>query len=224
MGMGNTLMNTQSQITKLMLTAVVGVSCLAGAHEAQAGKFFDIFNHPDLDWYVIETEHFRTFYPISKKGPEDNRYYVDGTDCARKCAYVNEEMYAPTCKQYDFFLQETVNVILLEQSDDLQGYTIPNFDWIVVSSKHDDMLWRWRGHGDWLRMVMYHEYAHVVSLKADGVWAENSFGWFLTANWRDGAYNLDTGATVFVGDGDPWWWIEGGAEYTSTLQTVTHKA
>ena len=200
---------------KALLTAVIGVSCLLGAHEAQAGKFFDIFNHPDLDWYVIETEHFRTFYPISKKGPEENRYYVDGTDSARRGAFVNEEMYTPTCKQYDFFLKETVNVILLEQSDSIQGYTIPNFDWIVVSTRHSDYLWRWRGHGDWLRMVLYHEYAHVVSLKADGVWAENSFGWYLSTRWRDGAYNLDTGASVFVGDGDPWWWVEGNAEYTS---------
>lgn len=198
-----------------LLALVLAVGCLAIAHEAKAEKFFALYNHPDLDWYVIRTEHFNTFYPVSKVGPEKNRYYVDGSEAGRKCALVNEEMYEPTCKQYDTYLEETINVVVLEQPDDLWGYTIPNFDWVVVSSKHDDMLWRWRGHGDWLRLVMYHEYAHVVSLKADAVFAENGFGWYFSARWRDGAYNIDTGASVFLGDGDPWWWVEGGAEYTS---------
>ncbi len=211
-----TVRNTLSTL----LALVLAFGCIAIAHEAKAEKFFALYNYPDLDWYVIRTEHFNTFYPVSKKGPETNRFYVDGSDAARKCALVNEEMYEPTCKQYDTFLEETINVVILEQPDDLWGYTIPNFDWIVISSKHDDMLWRWRGHGDWLRLVMYHEYAHVVSLKADSVFAENGFGWYLSARWRDGAYNIDTGATMIVGDGDPWWWVEGGAEYTSEVAGI----
>ncbi len=206
--------------TRILLGAFAVLTVFAGPQNASAEKFFDLFNYPSLDWYVIHTEHFNVFYPVSKKGPEETRFYLDGNAAARKTALVCEEMYEPICSQYDLFLEETVNVVILEQPDDLWGYTIPNFDWIVVSSKHDDMLWRWRGHADWLRAVIYHEYAHVVSLKKDGVFAENSFGWVVNARWRDGAYNTDTGINVFIGDGDPWWWVEGGAEYTSEVAGI----
>jgi len=205
----------RNQIIRFLLSAVLVLGVFGGATPAAAEKFFNLYNYPDLDWYVIHTEHFNVFYPVSQKSPEETRYWLDGSFAARKTAVVAEEMYIPTCSQYDMYLEETINIVVLEQPDDLWGYTIPNFDWIVVSSKHDDYLWRARGHGDWFRLVMYHEYAHVVSLKRDSVFAENGFGWYVSARWRDGAYNLDTGANFFIGDGDPWWWVEGGAEYTT---------
>ncbi len=214
-------MSARAQMTiRLLLAAAMIAGAFAAPQIASAAKFTFYYNHPDLDWYVIHTEHFRTYYPVSKVGPEENPYYIDGHDVARKCALINEEMYEPVCSQYDHFLEETVNVVMLEQADDLEGYTIPNFDWIVVSSRHDDMLWRWRGHGDWIRDVMYHEYAHVVSLKKNAVFAENGFGWLFDSRFRDGAYNIDTGLSLFIGDGDPWWWVEGGAEYTSEVAGI----
>ena len=215
-------MSTQGKtLTRVLLGSFAILVALGGPRPASAEKFYTFFhNHPDLDWYVIHTEHFNVFYPVSKVGPEENRYYVNGEDVARKTAMVCEEMYAPTCSQYDLYIEETVNVVLLEQTDDLAGFTVPNYDWIVISGRHDDFLWRWRGHGDWIRDVMYHEYAHVISLKKDNVFAQNSFGWWISTRYRDGAYNTDTGITMLISDGDPWWWVEGGAEYTSEVAGI----
>jgi hypothetical protein len=186
---------------------------LAFAAPAQA-KFLGTFlgNNADLKWKVIETEHFNVFYPVSRW--EDSKHPVDGLPAARKTAVVAEEMYPKICGQFNHFLKEKVNIVLVEQADSLTGYTIPNFDWIVISAHHSDMLWRWRGHHDWLRVVLYHEFAHVVSLKADSTFASEAVGgWNLSLRWSDTFFHTDAGFTLNFGDGDPWFWVEGGAEH-----------
>ncbi len=175
-------------------------------------------NYPDLKWKVIKTEHFNVFYPVSRN--PDSDHYIDADFTARKTAYIAEEMYPLICGQFNYYLDETVNIVMLDQTDSLTGYTVPNFDWIVVSARHSDMLWRLRGHHDWLRNVMYHEFAHVVSLKADQVFAEESFGAVLQARWNDGRINTNAEASTFVGTGDPWFWVEGGAEYYTEVAGI----
>lgn len=194
--------------------ALVAAVFAFGESPAHAAKFTSYYNYPGLDWYVIQTEHFNVFYPVSKKTREQgNEHYVNGEWSARKTALVAEEMYPKICGQFNFYLKETVNIVMLEYLDELEGYTVPNWDWIVISTHHSDLLWRWRGHHDWLRVVLYHEYAHVVSLKAEGTYAEEGFGWYLATRWFDVANNTDVGAEVFVSGGPPWFWVEGGAEY-----------
>ena len=175
-------------------------------------------NYPDLKWNVIKTEHFNVFYPISKDA--DSEHYIDADFTARKTAYVAEEMYPLVCGQFNYYLDETVNIVMLDQTDDLTGYTVPSFDWIVVSGRHSDMLWRLRGHHDWLRNVMYHEYAHVVSLKADHVFSEEAFGASVGVRWNDGRINTSANASAFVMKGDPWFWVEGGAEYYTDVAGI----
>jgi outer membrane protein OmpA-like peptidoglycan-associated protein len=189
-------------------------------------------NYPDLEWNVIRTEHFNVFYPESRN--PNNKHQVDADFTARKTAFVAEEMYPLVCGQFNYYLDETVNIVMLDQTDELTGYTVPNFDWIVVSAHHSDMLWRLRGHHDWLRNVMYHEFAHVVSLKADQVFAEESFGAVISADWYDGrgstdldgdgkqdlGVSVDVEASVFLGTGDPWFWVEGGAEYYTQVAGI----
>ncbi len=175
-------------------------------------------NYPDLEWNVIKTEHFNVFYPTSKNPESD--HYIDADFTARKTAYVAEEMYPLICGQFNYYLDETVNIIMLDQTDELTGFTVPNWDWIVVSARHSDGLWRLRGHHDWLRNVMYHEFAHVVSLKADQVMAEEAFGIVLSAGWNDGRSDTSTQGSAFFGTGDPWFWVEGGAEYYTQVAGI----
>ena len=189
-------------------------------------------NYPDLNWNVIRTEHFNVFYPESMSSRSDHPIDADFT--ARKTAFIAEEMYPLVCGQFNYYLDETVNIVMLDQTDTLTGYTVPNFDWIVVSARHSDLLWRLRGHHDWLRNVMYHEFAHVVSLKADQVFAEESFGAVISATWKDGrggtdfdddgkddlGVAVDLEASVFLGTGDPWFWTEGGAEYYTQVAGI----
>ena len=190
---------------------------LVPANPAEAKLAF-YRNYPDLKWKVIKTEHFNVFYPVSRDFESD--HYIDADFTARKTAYIAEEMYPLICGQFNYYLDETVNIVMLDQTDSLTGYTVPNFDWIVVSARHSDMLWRLRGHHDWLRNVMYHEFAHVVSLKADQVFAEESFGAVLQARWNDGRINTNAEASAFIGTGDPWFWVEGGAEYYTEVAGI----
>ena len=227
------MLNTRARFVRLLVAVfAVFAFTVVAAPDAEAKLAF-FRNYPDLDWKVIKTEHFNVFYPVSRN-LETAEHPVNGEFTARKTAFIAEEMYPLVCGQFNYYLDETVNIVMLDQTDSLTGYTIPNFDWIVVSARHSDYLWRLRGHHDWLRNVMYHEFAHVVSLKADQVFAEESFGVAVSASWNTGknikpagapadapplsGANMSAGA--FFGTGDPWFWVEGGAEYYTDVAGI----
>jgi outer membrane protein OmpA-like peptidoglycan-associated protein len=201
-----------------LVAALIALPLLLVAAPDAEAKLAFFRNYPDLKWNVIKTEHFNVFYPISKD--PDSEHYIDTDFTARKVAYVAEEMYPLVCGQFNYYIDETVNIVMLDQTDDLTGYTVPSFDWIVVSGRHSDLLWRLRGHHDWLRNVMYHEYAHVVSLKADHVFSEEAFGASVGVRWNDGRINTSASASAFVMKGDPWFWVEGGAEYYTDVAGI----
>ena len=207
--------NALTRIFAVALAFVMGLLAVPQTAEANLAFFR---NYPDLDWKVIKTEHFNVFYPVSKD--PDAEHYINGELTGRKTAYVAEEMYPLVCGQFNFYLDETINIVMLDQTDHLTGYTVPMYDWIVVSGRHSDGLWRMRGHHDWLRNVMYHEYAHVVSLKADQVFSQESFGAIVGARWSDGRINTNVGASAFIMKGDPWFWVEGGAEYYTDVAGI----
>lgn len=204
-------MNRTNALSRALLIAVAAALLVPLLPSTAEAKLAFFRNYPDVKWNVIKTEHFNVFYPQSKN--PDAEHYVDADFTARKTAYVAEEMYPMICGQFNYYLDETINIVMPDQTDSLTGFTVPNFDWIVVSGRHSDLLWRLRGHHDWLRAVMYHEFAHVVSLKADNVFAEESFGAVVSARWADGRANTQAAASSFVMKGDPWWWVEGGGEY-----------
>ena len=112
--------------------ALVGAALYAPAADA---KFVFPYNHPDLDWHSIETEHFVVHYPVSKKSAEEgNDHALTGEWSARKIAQVSEDMWEPMCAEFNYYLKERVHIVLLNQGDELQGFTIPPWDWIEISA------------------------------------------------------------------------------------------
>ena len=196
----------------LGLAAIVGV----GASAPAQAKFVFPYNHPDLDWYSIETEHFVVHYPVSKKTAEEgNEHYLTGEWSARKIAKVSEDMWEPMCAEFNYYLKEKVHIVLLNQSDQLEGFTIPPWDWIEISANPGGTFYRSRGRMEWFSDVMVHEFAHVVSLKANATHSEGSQGIVLDGLYRDGIRDAEIGASMFIFDGDSVFWTEGGAEYWS---------
>ncbi|MCB9761924.1 MAG: PD40 domain-containing protein [Alphaproteobacteria bacterium] len=197
---------------------VAGTALAAGltwSPKADA-KFVFPYNHPDLDWYSIETEHFYVHYPVSKKSPEEgNEHYVNAEWSARKSAKVAEEMWAPMCAEFNYFLKEKVHIVILDQSDHLEGFTIPSWDWVEVSANAGGYFYRMRGRMEWFSDVLVHEFAHVVSLKANAPIGEGAGGVLLGGLYSDGIRDADTGVELMIGGGEPFWWTEGGAEYWS---------
>lgn len=196
----------------LTFAALAGFAAL-WSPSAEA-KFVFPYNHPDLEWYSIETEHFVVHYPQSKK-KEGNDHYLTTEWSARSTARIAEEMYPRMSAEFNYFIKEKVHIVLLNQSDDLEGFTIPTWDWIEVSTNPGGDFYRQRGRMDWLPDVLVHEYAHVVSLKANGTFAEGTQGVSLGGLYSDGLGNSESGAEMYLLDNDPFYWTEGGAEYWS---------
>ncbi|MBM4390392.1 MAG: PD40 domain-containing protein [Deltaproteobacteria bacterium] len=180
---------------------------------ALAKNVFD-HNHPDLDWYSIETEHFVVHYPQSKK-KENNKHYLTAKWTAQKSAKIAEEMYPRMSAEFNYYIKEKVHIVILNQGDDLQGFTVPTWDWIEVSANPGSDFYRMRSRMDWLYDVLVHEYAHVVSLKAQGNYAEGVQAVSIGALYNEGVGNTMTGGEVLLGNNEPWYWTEGGAEYWS---------
>ena len=179
-------------------------------------KFVSPYNHPDLEWYTIETEHFAVHYPVSKKGAlEGNEHYLTTEYSAKRTAQFAEEMWPKMCAQFNYYLKERVDIVILNQSDDLEGFTIPAWDWIEISANPGTYFYRMRGRMEWFSAVLIHEFAHVVSLKANANFAEGASGVYVGGLYQNGINDTSSGATMYVTDGEPWWWVEGGAEYWS---------
>ncbi|MDP2311084.1 MAG: hypothetical protein Q8P18_34000 [Pseudomonadota bacterium] len=202
----------RSTLRFLALASLVGLT--ATWSEPAEAKFVFPYNHPDLDWYSIETEHFVVHYPKSKK-EEGNDHFLDTEWTAKKSAKIAEEMYPRMCAEFNYYIKEKVHIVLLNQSDDLEGFTIPNWDWIEISANPGGDFYRQRGRMDWLPDVLVHEYAHVVSLKANATFAEGTQAVSIGGLYSDGLGNTESGAEINILDGDPFYWTEGGAEYWS---------
>lgn len=196
----------------------LGLAALAlvAVDQTAEAKFAQMYNYPDLKWKSIETEHFVVHYPVSRRTAEEgNEHYINGEFSARKIAKVSEDMWAPMCEEFNYFLKEQIHIVLLDQPDGLEGFTVPNFDWIEISANPGKVFARGRGRMEWFSDVMVHEFAHVVSLKANSPFSEAFLGVSVGTLYQDGINDIDTGVEVFIGDNDSVFWTEGGAEYWS---------
>ena len=210
-----------TRFAKLFFASVLALHFGVGGN-AEA-KFVFAQNHPDLEWYTIETDHYYVHYPISKKSKEEgNPHALTGEWSARKMAKSAEEIWPKMCAEFNYFLNEKIHVVLLNQGDELQGFTIPAWDWVELSANPGGLFYRGRGRMEWFSDVFVHEFAHVVSLKANAAMAEGTPGVMLSGLYQNGI-NVDAtgqrsvaaGAEVMLGEGDSVFWTEGGAEYWS---------
>lgn len=208
--------STRTKASALALVGLLSLGAAAMPGTAHAIKFSYLSNHPDLKWMSIETEHFVVHYPVSKRTKEQgNDHEMNIEWSARKVAEVAETMWEPMCAEFNYYLKERVHIVLLDQSDDLQGFTIPSWDWIQISANPGASFSRMRGRMEWFSDVLVHEFAHVVSLKAYAAHSEGSFGVVFGGLYQDGVRDMETGVNFMIGDGDSVFWTEGGAEYWS---------
>jgi hypothetical protein len=200
---------------RFVSATLLGLACLTAVTENPAyAKFSYPTNHPDLQWLSIETEHFVIHYPVSKRDPKDKHWFSTEW-AARKCAKIAEEMWPKMCAHFNYFLKERVHIVLLNQADDLAGFTIPSWDWIEISANPGYDFYRARGRMEWFSDVLVHEFAHVVSLKAYATLSEGVFQVPMGGLMQDGINDADTGINFSIADGDSVFWTEGGAEYYS---------
>ena len=111
-------------------------------------------NHPELAWQVVETEHFRIFYHEGLEG------------AAARAARIAEAAYAPITELYGYEPDGRVRIVLKDHDDYANGAAFFYQDTIEIWTTSLDHDFDLRGSSDWLRNVITHEFAHIVSLGA----------------------------------------------------------
>lgn len=110
------------------------------------------YNHPELDWNTIETEHFEVHY---HKGAERT---------ASLTAKIAEEIYWPITSLYLYEPDGKIHFIIRDHDDFSNGITYYYDNKIEIWATPMDFVLR--GNHNWLRNVITHEFAHMISLGA----------------------------------------------------------
>ena len=109
------------------------------------------YNHPELEWFTFETEHF-------------NIHYHNGTErSAREAATVAETIFPKITQFYDFVPEDKTDIILKDADDYSNGAAYYYDNKIVIWAT--PLNFELRGSHRWLQNVITHEYAHIVSLQ-----------------------------------------------------------
>ena len=115
-------------------------------------------NHPELDWRVIESDHFRVMY---HQGLEI---------AAARAVKIAEGAYDPITQFYDYKPDEKVRLVLKDFDDYANGAAFFYHDTIEIWTTSLDHDFDMRGTSDWLRNVITHEFVHIISLGAARKW------------------------------------------------------
>lgn len=110
----------------------------------------DDFNHPELDWYSIKTEHFEV-------------HFHNGVErTAKEIARIAEEIYAPITDLYGYKGDKPFHFIVRDHDDYSNGaaYFYDNKIEIWATPMDFDL----RGTHPWLLGVVTHEFTHMISL------------------------------------------------------------
>lgn len=109
------------------------------------------FNHPELQWKTVETSHVTI-------------NYYDKTEAAVYAAWkIAEEVYVPLAELYNYKPAQKMSLSLAEYDDFSNGFA----EWLTGSI----MIWTidsrfdLRSNTTWLRNVITHEMAHIMSLE-----------------------------------------------------------
>ena len=109
-------------------------------------------NHPELEWQVVETEHFRILYHQGLQG------------AAARTAQIAEAAYDPITKLYGYQPEDRVRIVLKDYDDYANGAAFFYHDTIEIWTTALDHDFDLRGTSDWLRNVITHEFTHIISL------------------------------------------------------------
>ena len=140
--------------------------------------------HPELKWQTLETEHF-------------NIHYHQGIEAiAEKGALIAEQVYQPILDQLQVEDFGKSDIVFSAEDEIMNGFAMPS-NQIFIWVSQNDVAGHFGGSDKWLKMVLTHEFQHVVQFQAHRTWAG-----------------------VFGGMSIPSWWLEGMAEYMTEVWRV----
>ncbi len=130
-------------ISRFIATIVSAICLLSGQLD---------YNHPELEWQTIETEHFQIhFYPATES-------------TAREGATVAESIYPHVTGLYNYEPPDKTDLVFLDTDDFSNGIAFYYDNKIYIWATPVDFILR--GSHRWLQNVITHEFTHIVSLQA----------------------------------------------------------
>src|SRR5580765_1840589 len=142
------------RLTRPLISAAVALACSFTAATARGASLFD----PALKFRVLRTEHFRI-------------YFHQGEDrLAMRLSAIAEDAWRALERPLGVRPPRLTHVVIVDQTEQANGYATPlPFDTIVIYA-----TWP-RGAefatDDWLRLVITHEFTHIVHLDRSESWA-----------------------------------------------------
>jgi Tol biopolymer transport system component len=112
---------------------------------------FGLYNHPELSWETIETEHFKIHY-------HSGEYRTP-----RLIAKILEEIYDPVTDAYNFEPDAKLDVVVRDHDDYSNGAAYYYDNKIEIWASSLDFLLR--GTSNWLRNVVTHEFTHMIQIQ-----------------------------------------------------------
>ncbi len=175
-------------------------------------QFFSDINHPELEWFEIETEHFLI------------THHAGAESFARRVALIAEEVYGPITRLYEYEPAHKPRVLVRDIDDANRSAYYPGtntIDFWATGLTHDFEL---RGaKTDWVRNVFTHEFTHLISTqvarkassRVQGVYLQTFF--YQAENRREdvsvtGLPNVIT-SVLLPSETLPPWFTEGTAQY-----------
>ena len=136
----------------LFLCSLLLVSAVV---QAQGFRSTNGRNHPELDWQVAETAHFRIAYPAHLSGIEV------------EAAAIAEASYAALSANLGVTFDRKIRLYLSDEDEIANGFAMPLGNGISNIWVHaNDVAAQWTGREKWLRKVIAHELAHIFHYRA----------------------------------------------------------
>lgn len=149
---------------------------------------------PKAKWQTIDTKHFRIHYPK----------HIE--DIAQRAAKIFEDIHPKVTAKWDWNPWNRTEVVLVDNTDDANGMSsVLPYNWMLIFVAPPPPDSSLAHYDDWLKMLLIHEYTHIVQIDAyGGIWHP---------------LRLLFGKTVSPSGINPTWFREGVAQYDETLFT-----
>lgn len=185
------------------LTLALTFSLFLGFPALAYDGFLQDYNHPRLQWITMETPHYRIHYPKALRAQ------------AEEAARISENLYRIYTERYNLSLPDRIE-LAINDSDEPNGWASPVLGMVSIDIHEFDFSLR--GTHSWLRLLLSHELAHIVSirtaLKLPDWMPEIRLGYFDYPNekWQSSGFH------VVSSDILPQWFVEGIAQYESSRE------
>ena len=156
------------------------------------------FNHPEIDWRTVSTANFLI-------------HYYDRTEPAVYATYkIAEEEYAALSAIYTYRPKSKINISLVDYDDFSNGFAAWTEDNITIWVP--DSRFDLRSNTTWLRDVITHELAHIMSLSKKG---PQLFDFSLSTSYTSPSVAVQTQSPLALAQFVPDWFAEGTAQRES---------